>query len=174
MTSVDSRAFEILVRQHHRRLLAFAHALVPDQSVVEDIVQEAFVTAYARLDTFDPSGDFPAWMRAIIRFKCMEWRRIKREVAMPEETLESLDLCHAEWDNNGQSDGRILEALDRCVETLPETMSQVVNLFYFKRLRGRPISDALGISEATIRQRLSRARVILTDCVKTRLQEVDA
>ncbi len=53
----DHRAFEILVRQHHRRLLAYSSALTPDSGLAEDLVQEAFITAFRKLSAFDPSRD---------------------------------------------------------------------------------------------------------------------
>ena len=53
MTRTDDRAFEILVREHHRRLLAYALAMVESRATAEDVVQDAFVTAYRKLRTFD-------------------------------------------------------------------------------------------------------------------------
>jgi len=129
MNRVDNRAFEILVRQHHRRLLGFALDFVADQAAAEDIVQEAFVTAYDKLDTFDAAGDFSAWMRAIVRFKYLEWCRKQRETAVAPETLEALDSCQAEWDESEHEKGQVLSFLQTCVQALPEAMSKVVELF---------------------------------------------
>ena len=42
----DRRAFEILVRQQHRQLMAYALALAPDPHQAQDLVQEAFLTAH--------------------------------------------------------------------------------------------------------------------------------
>jgi DNA-directed RNA polymerase specialized sigma24 family protein len=48
--AVDAKAFEILVRLHHRRLLAYALALTAREDVAEDLVQDAFLVAHrARL-----------------------------------------------------------------------------------------------------------------------------
>jgi len=171
VSRVDQRAFEILVRQHHRRLLGFALALVDDPGTAEDLVQEAFVTAYAKLATFDPAGNFGAWLRSIVRFKYLEWCRKRHETALAPEKLAAIAHRHGGWDESEQERAQTLVFLQACVKRLPEAMAQVVELFYFQDWRGRDIAAHTGESELTIRKRLERARGLLADCVRSRMQE---
>lgn len=170
MNPLDHRAFEILVRQHHRRLLGFALAFARDPATAEDLVQQAFVTAYERLETFDASGNFGAWMRTIVRFKYLEWCRKQRDIAVEPDTLDGIAARHEEWDRTENDRHQVLDFLQACVQRLPEVMARVVDLFYFKDWPGRRIAEDAGESEATVRKRLERARKLLADCVSSRLQ----
>lgn len=67
--AMDRRSFSILVREHHRGLLAYARALTGEDHTSRDIVQDAFVVAWRNLGTFDVTRDFGSWMRGIVRNK---------------------------------------------------------------------------------------------------------
>ena len=165
VAAVDSKAFEILVRQHHRRLLAYALALVSAEPAAEDIVQDAFLAAYERLAQFDPSRDFGAWMRGIVRNKYREWARGRREIVVDDAALEQIEQQHQRWDCAEEAPGDALRALRNCLTKLPPAMCRVVDLFYMQRLPGAEVASRLAESPATVRKRLQRARQKLASCI---------
>lgn len=169
MSSSDDKAFEILVRQHHRRLLSYAFALVPRHDVAEDLVQDAFVSAYGALATFDPSRDFGAWMRGIVRNKYREWVRSRRDVPLDQATLDAIEDQHRTWDEIEQ-ERSLLQALEQCLQRLPEALLHVVDLFYLKQLPGAQVATRVASSAATVRKRLQRAREQLAVCIGQRLK----
>ena len=115
------KSFEILVRQHHRGLLAYALTLVPDAAAGEDIVQEAFLVAYRRLADFDASRDFGAWMRGIIRHSALAWRRAHRQPPIKETVLRDLEQLHMRWSEQAREEGQDpLDALRECLSRLAE------------------------------------------------------
>lgn len=57
--------FELLMRRHHERLCAVVHAIVRDSAEAEDVMQQAFVTAYAHLRRFDGRESFTRWLTKI-------------------------------------------------------------------------------------------------------------
>ena len=63
----DRGAFGELVRLHQARLRAFAARFVPRSEDVFDLVQDAFVSAYRALGTFDPALELGPWLRTICR-----------------------------------------------------------------------------------------------------------
>ncbi len=71
----DPAVFGDLVRAHHRELIVYARALTRESNTANDIVQEAFIVAFDKMDTFDVTRDFPTWMRGIVRNKWREWVR---------------------------------------------------------------------------------------------------
>jgi len=168
--SVDSKVFEILVRQYHRRLIAYAISLASRDDVAQDLVQDAFLVAYVNLSKFDASKDFGAWMRGIIRMKYLEWKRSQKEAPLEEETLDAIAARHGTWDRaleEGQEDA--LSALRTCVGELVGVSRRTLELFYFERKSCTDIAEALGTSEAAIRKRLERIRQALGNCVQERL-----
>src|SRR5438876_2266457 len=96
--NVDAKAFEILVRLHHRRLIAYALSLTRREDVAEDLVQDAFLVAYRDLAKFDPTRDFAAWVRGIVRMKYLEWTRSSRTQAIDGAVIDSIEERHRTWD----------------------------------------------------------------------------
>lgn len=160
------KAFEILVRRNHRRILGYAIAVAGDEEVARDIVQDAFLVAWERLDDFDTSKDFGAWVRGIVRNKFREHVRSQKHVTIADDILEAVESQHRHWDEReAETDESMFAAMHGCLGKLPELLSQVVNLFYLQRLSGAQVAERVGVDEATIRKRQQRARVSLADCI---------
>ncbi|MFK7817094.1 MAG: RNA polymerase sigma factor [Planctomycetaceae bacterium] len=167
-----TKAFEILVRRHHRRLLAYAVSILSDENTARDVVQDSFVVAHRRLEDFDTTKDFAAWMRGIVRNRCRESRRAEGRLLLVESaTLEAIEQQHKKWDfEEAEQEGCALRALQGCIGKLPEMLHQAVSLFYLQKLSGAEVADRVGIGEATIRKRLQRARQNLADCITRTLE----
>jgi RNA polymerase sigma-70 factor (ECF subfamily) len=166
----ELRAFEVLVREHHRRLLAYAAALTRRAEQAEDLVQEAFVTAWRRLGDFDTSADFGAWLRGIIRMKHREALRRRQEQPIEESVLESVERIHAGWERAaGESGVDIFAALRECLDRLADAAREAVSLFYLARLPCADVAQRTGTNEITVRKRLQRAREDLARCVRGKL-----
>ena len=167
---VDAKAFEILVRLHHRRLLAYALALTSREDVAEDLVQDAFLVAHRDLVKFDPTRDFCAWVRGIVRMKYLEWTRSTRTQAVDGAVLETIDERHRTWDR-AVEDGRedALVALRGCLSHLSAHLGDAVTLFYTEKRPCAEIAGRLGVAEAVVRKRLQRARESLAECLKGKL-----
>ena len=166
----DNKAFEILVRANHKRLLAYALSLTRREAAAEDIVQDAFVVAYRKLATFDASRDFGKWMRGIVRMKYLEWIKANKEIPVEESTIEALEVEHGLWDaavEDGRKDA--FEALSQCMKKLADAARQVVHLFYIKQQSCSGIASIIGINEVSVKKRLQRAREDLAICVKQQI-----
>lgn len=165
------KAFSLLAREHHRNLLIFARALSGDPSTAADLSQQAFLIAWRKLDDFDPSRDFGAWLRGIVRNLWRdELRKAGREVAVDEETLENWEAVTADWDQS-RRDGRVelFDALEDCLGRMPETTGEAVKLFYYQNQEGPEAAKTLGIDVTTFRKRLQRARQGLRECLDRKL-----
>ena len=165
----DNKLFEVLIREHHRSLLAYAQSLVKNNSTAEDLVQEALLTAYKKLDSFDSDASFPAWVRGIIRFKYLEFLRSSKEVPLQQDVLDSLEATHCEWDNP-DTKTQVFSSLANCLAELPEALHSAVYLFYMKKLPGNKVAERLKSNEDTIRKRLQRARLQLGRCIRMHLK----
>jgi len=174
-TSPDGRAFEILVREHHRRVLAYALALTGRETEAEDLAQEAFVTAWRNMDKFDAARDFGRWLRGIVRRKHLELARARREQTLSEKAIDALEAAHTGWDaavregRGGRAEA--LAALRECLALLDELLRRAVELFYLERLPCAEIAVRTETSDAAVRKRLQRAREGLAGCVRRKLAE---
>lgn len=167
--AVDLRAFEVLVRMHHRRLLAYALALTNRRDAAEDLVQDALLVAHRDVARFDPSRDFAAWVRGIVRMKYLEWARKRRVQALDPSVLESVETEHGSWDRaveEGRAD--VVAAVRDCLRLLAGHVGDTVEMFYTERRSCTEIALRMGTTEVVIRKRLQRARESLADCVRRR------
>ena len=168
--ALEPKGFEALVREHHRRLLAYGLALTRRNEVAEDLVQDALLIAHRDLGKFDADRDFGAWVRGIVRMKYLEWTRSHRTERMSESQLEELDARHRDWDRAAEeSRGDALEALRRCREELGEHIADTLDLYYSDRHSCAEIAVRLNVTEVVVRKRLQRARDVLGDCLQKRL-----
>jgi RNA polymerase sigma factor (sigma-70 family) len=168
--ALGPKGFEALVREHHRRLLAYGLALTRRPEVAEDLVQDALLIAHRDLGKFDVDRDFGAWVRGIVRMKYLEWTRSHRTERVSEIQLAELDARHRQWDRAAEEGwGDALEALRRCRELLGEHIADTLDLFYVDRRSCAEIALRLHVSEIVVRKRLQRARDVLGDCLEKRL-----
>lgn len=164
----DRRSFSILVREHHRNLLAYARALTKEDHSSRDLVQDAFIVAWRNLETFDVSRDFGSWMRGIVRNKWRELlRKNARQTTLDEEKLEFLEADMHAWvgpESSGQSN--LMDRLEECLKKLPQGLSDAVKAFYYDGYTGDEAAEILEVQGATVRKRLERARSGLRECLQ--------
>jgi RNA polymerase sigma-70 factor (ECF subfamily) len=168
--SQDRVAFTILVREHHRHLLAYARALLQDSSAASDLVQEALLVAYRRLGAFNPKEDFAAWVRGIIRNKWRELARQRRWELLPDEMLEGLDAQHSAWSYavaEAKEQNPLFAKLDTCLQKLPSLLREAVDACYYQAHNAEETASVTGANAATIRKRLERARSALRHCIES-------
>lgn len=164
--TADRKSFAILVREHHRGLLAYATALTKESHTSRDIVQDAFVVAWRNLETFDVTRDFGSWMRGIVRNKWRESiRKNARQIALDEEALEYLEADAKQWDGLREQGG-VFSKLETCLKKLPDTLSEAVKAFYYEEQSGDEAAKSLAVESSTLRKRLERARAGLRDCLQ--------
>ncbi len=162
--------FSELVRLHHRELLVYALALAKDPHNAREIVQDAFVVAFEKIDAFDITRDFGAWMRGIVRNKWREWLRKNVRHEIPEYDLALIDATVADWQERRVArNSAPFDVLDQCLRRLPENLREAVDACYYRGETSDEASTRLGVAPAAIRKRLQRARDLLRECVERKL-----
>ena len=82
--SGQPEAFEPLVRRYQNAAYAIALSYLTDEADAQDVVQDAFIAAYCKLNQLGDSAMFGRWSRRIVTNRCREWlrrrngRRIRR------------------------------------------------------------------------------------------------
>ncbi|NNE94028.1 MAG: sigma-70 family RNA polymerase sigma factor [Verrucomicrobiales bacterium] len=168
----DPDDFAQLVHLHHRELLVYARALTREESTARDIVQEAFIVAFDKIDAFDVTRDFPTWMRGIVRNKWREWVRKNKRYVFTDKNIAEIDADVAQWQAESAAGNRtVFDVLETCLDRLPDTLRDTVHAFYYRGENGEEAAKSLGIAPAAVRIRLQRARDLLKDCVDRKLAE---
>ena len=165
----DTAAFSSLVEAYHRPVYNLAYRMLGNSVEAEDAAQEAFIRAYTRLDTYDPSRKFSSWMLSIASHYCIDVLRRRRvtllsieelppmlEVAMPRSTHPEQAVARAQ----------VADQVQQLLDTLPEHYRTPVILRYWYDMTYREIAETMGVTESTIKTRLHRARAKLAECAE--------
>lgn len=168
---LNMKTFEILVRQWHKSMIAYALSIVHRKDIAEDLVQDAFITAYENLYKFDTSRDFGKWVRGIIRNKYLEWiRKQQRAFTIKKEIIDAIDQQYNEWDSAMDDDKKdIFIALSHCLDSLEDIARKITDFFYVEKKSCTQISVHLNMTEVLVRKRLQRIRENLADCIQSKL-----
>ena len=167
----DPEDFAELVNLHHRELLVYARSLTREANTSRDIVQEAFIVAFQKINTFDVTRDFATWMRGIVRNKWREWLRKNKRYELTDHELSGLDADIATWQaEHASGSSTVFDALEICLTRLPDNLRETVHAYYYEGQSGDEAAESLGVAPAAIRKRLQRARTLLKECVDAKLK----
>jgi len=153
----DKLAFVDLTRRF--QLFAFGSALahVGDFQKAEDIVQEAFVAAWRALPTLAEPAAFPGWFRGIVRHQAFRVLRRNRVHAVPLTEAEELPSDELPVDYILDQRRQAAAAL-AAISELPDTLREPATLFFVHECSHQDIATFLGLSVATVNNRLHAAR----------------
>jgi len=154
--------FEVLMRRHNERIYRTARAILRDESEAEDVMQQAYVNAYTHLRQFDGRSKFSTWLtRIAVNEALARARRRGRYTTMDgdESSVELPGAFDTTPDPERQAISRELGALvEAAVDRLPDGTREVFMLRQVEGMSTEEVADALNVSEAVVKTRLSRAR----------------
>ncbi|AUT68615.1 MULTISPECIES: sigma-70 family RNA polymerase sigma factor [Paraburkholderia] len=146
--------FEAEVISWLPQLRRYARALTGDPAWADDLVQDTAERALARWKGFRPDSNLRAWLLTILRHLYIDQLRVRREIAVDDES--------APWRNleapRGEVDGLVLRDVQRALYCLPVEQREVMLLVCVEELSYQEASVALGVPIGTVMSRLSRAR----------------
>ena len=166
----DRAAARPLVDRHHAPVFRFARALVRDDALAEDVLQETFIAALRGAATFRGAGSARGWLFTIARHAALKLR--PRERPLPEEDdLEKLG-ADAGWgaDDPEQllSAGQSREAVTRALDALDPEDREILVLRDMEGLTGPEAAEVLHLSLAAMKSRLHRARLRFVAALRAR------
>lgn len=167
--------FTDLIREHQGSVRAFIRSLGAHADSVDDIAQEAFLTAWRKIDTFDPEKDLGGWVRGIARNILLNERsRAGRRARILSESLtEILSANYGEEETEERilNKLRMTEALRECMSALAENHRHLLRDRYGDNRKIKTLAEALGKNANTLRQSLAWIRGKLRICIESKLQE---
>jgi RNA polymerase sigma-70 factor (ECF subfamily) len=169
-------AFEALMRRHNRRLFRVARSVLRDGDSAQDALQETYLRAFTRLDTYQPTGKFGAWITRVALNEALMMRRGLRgdTISFDDTGEEALAAEEAAVSDTPTADQFVEAAharalLEHAVDTLPEIFRVVFMMRAVEGLDVRETAESLGLNAATVRTRLFRAQRLLRGELSRRL-----
>lgn len=170
----DLEAFNALVLHYQDRAYTVAYRIMGDEASAADMAQDAFITAFRRLDGYR-GGSFRAWLLRIVTNTCYdELRRRKRRPATSFEDMAGAEMDdgpplpdHSPTPEQVAQQNELNRAIQNCIEGLGEAQRIILVLSDIEELSYQEVADIAGVKVGTVKSRLSRARVSVRDCLQT-------
>ncbi len=153
----DADAFGELFRRHRDRMWALAVRTTRDPEMAADAVQEAFIAAFRRADSFRGEAAVTTWLHRIVVNSCLDrLRRVKPVASLPDADLSALADPH---DHHHSVDVRL--DVRSALEKLPEGQRMALVLVDMHGLSTAEAAGVLDVAEGTIKSRCSRGRAAM-------------
>jgi RNA polymerase sigma-70 factor (ECF subfamily) len=153
-------AFEELYRQHAGRLYNVAARLLGNAADAEDLVQEAFLLAHRKLDTFRGEAALATWLhRLLVNLGLDHLRSRAGRTAQATMGIEDAHLVPVTKPDT------VAERIDleQAIARLPEGSRAAFVLHDVEGLEHREVAEILGVSEGTSKSQLHKARLKLRE-----------
>lgn len=166
--SGDDEAFAVLVRRYQAPLYRHAWRLTQDRRTAEDVVQEAFLTAWRRLPMLERADAFRSWVYQITTRRCIDLVRARRPelpvdtVGTPSEPAATEAGPAARLEQREQ-----LADLASALQELPVGPRAAWCLREIDGLSYDEIATALDVPVSTVRGRIARARIELAERMRS-------
>ncbi|MDX2079000.1 MAG: sigma-70 family RNA polymerase sigma factor [bacterium] len=169
----DIEAFNSLILQYQDMAFTIAYRMMGDAQRAADATQDAFLTAFRRLETY-LGGNFKAWLMKIVTNTCYDALRYEKRrpatafddltpdgmddevpipdtLPTPEQHLQSAELS---------------QAIQQCIDALGEDQRIVLVMSDIEEYGYQEIADHIGAQLGTVKSRLSRARASIRQCLQ--------
>ena len=146
--------FNRMVSEHGLVLYRMAYRMIGDQHEAEDLVQEAFRSAWRSRRLFQPGGGERAWLASILRRRVADhWRRPRPPTVLAGE--RDIDVGQPAEDPLRDD---FTDEMQRALARLPQDLRETLLLVVVGELTHQETADLLGIPLGTVLSRVSRAR----------------
>lgn len=168
----DLAAYDTLVRKYERQIFRIAQHITQNREDAEDVMQDAFLKAYEKLDQFQGNSKFYTWLvRIAVNESLMRLRkrRTGKLVSMDEEVATeegTVPRDFADWAPNPEQNynqAELAEILRKTIQGLPQGFRVVFVLRDVDGLSTEETAEALGLSVPAVKSRLLRARLQLRE-----------
>ncbi len=155
----EQTAYEVLVTRYQKLVISAAMKITKNHFMAEDAAQDAFVTAWMKLNTLQDTKKYASWVCRIAK-NCALNMISRYRSFLPLDVVDNLNIFDDSSDNPAElyalSEER--NEVDKTVERLPEKVRQIIHLHYFEDLSIAEIADRMRISEGTVKWQLHDGR----------------
>lgn len=176
----DAAAVRAIIRTHNQRLYRLVRAVISSNADAEDVLQEAYLSAFARLDTFRGEASLSTWLSrialnaALMRLRAQ--KRMKRAapgLTTAEAQIIPFPLSSPTADpERAMAQRQLLHLVEEATDALPETFRLVFVARVIEGLSVEETASLLGLPAATVKTRLHRARKLIRSQLEAQIGPV--
>lgn len=171
-----------LIEDHSDYLLSFAMSKIRDLELAKDLVQDTFVSALSKLDTFEHRSKVRTWLTSILNRKIIDhWRKAETRYSDPISRFFDEGSGGRHWiiDRNSPEIATIeheitqeetIRELRECMGKLPEKWRGIIASKYLEEKESEEICNDYDITPSNLWVIIHRAKLLLRECLKSKYQ----
>lgn len=167
--SVDDETFSSIVEQYTNYAYNIAYRMMNNPADADDVVQDAFLSAYRARDRFRGDAQVTTWLyRIVVNAALQKIRKERKPQRMAAANVEDVEIV--DWSPGPESqtlNDELREKLEEAIAELPEDLRTAVVLRDVQQLTTEEAASTVGISVPAFKARLHRGRVILREQLNT-------
>ena len=175
----DAAAVRIIIKTHNQRLYRLVRAVLRSNADAEEVLQEAYLSAFARLDSFQGEASLSTWLsRIALNAALMRLRAQKRmKRAAPAHAMDAeiipFPLSSSTADpERAMAQRQLLHLVEEATDALPETFRLVFVARVIEGLSVEETAALLDLPAATVTTRLHRARKLIRSQLEAQIGPV--
>ena len=170
----ETALYEVIMRRYNQRLYRIGRAILHNDAEAEDVMQDAYVRAYAHLNQFSGRAPFATWLTRIAVNESLARLRLRNRNQQldPTETDGELSMkitCKSPDPEQSASHAQLRELLEQAVLKLPEHYRTVVMLRHIEELSTAETAEALDLTEENVKVRLHRGHGMIRNWLLERI-----
>jgi RNA polymerase sigma-70 factor (ECF subfamily) len=153
---------------------------INDIDLAKDFVQDTFLSAITKLDTFEERSSIRTWLTSILNRKMIDyWRKAETKYTDPVSSFFESDTHKQHWlvDKNGLSEPSIVDKMEEqdtvdelkiCLDSLPSKWRGIISSKYLDEKESDQICNDFDITPSNLWVIMHRAKLLLRDCLQTK------
>lgn len=164
----DQDAIASLYEKTYTQVFYTVKSMIKDEDAVFDILQDAYMKAFAHLDNFEGDDKFLPWVKQIAANTARDWLKKKKPMLFSElNTDEDQDITFEEQIEDDRDENipekvidqqETVRLLTEIIEGLPEDQRAAIGMFYYQDMSVKQIAETMGASESAVKSRLKYGR----------------
>jgi RNA polymerase sigma-70 factor (ECF subfamily) len=163
----DQKSQFQIYKLYYKAMYNTSLRIVSDTMEAEDIMQEAFLSAFEKIGTYSGTVSFGSWLKKIVQNRSLDYLNKNRKMIYGdiESFHEIEDTSGEELQLTEEPDTRLNKVME-AIKRLPEVYRNIVSLYLLEGYDHEEISEILSIPSSTSRSQFSRARQKLISEIK--------
>jgi RNA polymerase sigma-70 factor (ECF subfamily) len=166
--------YALIIRRYNQRLFRIGLSIIDDESVIEEIMQIAYIKAYENLEKFRFEARFSTWLiRILVNESLMYLKRREQTHRRSKNHLET-DVLQSSVEYNTplkeMLNSELRTALELSIKALPEKYRTVFIVRVIENMSVAETMECLELTEASVKVRLNRAKIMLRNKLNSYVQ----
>jgi len=169
----NSKAQFEIYELYYKGMYNVSFRMLQNSAEAEDVMQDAFLSAFNKLDTWQEEVTFGAWLKRIVVNKSLDYiKKRKMQFIEVDDRLQIRDELYN--DDNEEINTFKVELVKEAINKLPEKYRLITIMFLIEGYTHNEIADFLDIKSETSRVRFLRAKkmILKSGTLKDKLQSI--